>query len=107
MKIIIQCAFAARVLVLLSIVFAAAASQAEQRLPQVVQQPAVITADNVNLQYTGRIDFSNKQAPSLSWPGSSVTAIFTGTSAAIVLDDQYGKNYFNVFIDQDWHNPKI
>lgn len=107
MKIIIQCAFAVRVLMLLSIVFAAAASQAEQRLPQVVQQPAVITADNVNLQYTGRIDFSNKQAPSLSWPGSSVTAIFTGTSAAIVLDDQYGKNYFNVFIDQDWHNPKI
>lgn len=106
MKLCVQGAFAVRMLMLLLLVISVA-SRAEQQLSPVVQQSAVITADNVNLQYTGRIDFSDKQAPSLSWPGSSVTAIFTGTSAAIVLDDQYGKNYFNVFIDQDWNNPTI
>ena len=53
-----------------------------------------------NLQYSGRIDFSDKHAPSLSWPGTQVRGTFTGKKLAITLDDQWGKNYFNVFIDQ-------
>lgn len=60
-----------------------------------------------NYQYSGRIDFTQAQTPSISWPGSSVTTKFTGTSLAITLDDQYGKNYFNVFIDNDFNNPVI
>jgi hypothetical protein len=58
-----------------------------------------IAPDNARLRYTGRIDFSAPGAPVLSWPGTAIAGNFTGSSLAIELDDQYGKNYFNVFID--------
>jgi hypothetical protein len=61
-----------------------------------------VHADNPQLQYTGRIDFAAPTAPQLTWPGSSVTANFTGSSLAVVLDDQRGKNYFNAFVDDDF-----
>ena len=60
-----------------------------------------------NLQYSGRIDFSDKNAPSLSWPGTQVRGTFTGKKLAITLDDQWGKNYFNVFIDEAEQPTKI
>lgn len=70
-------------------------------------QHDLIAADHANYQYTGRIDFSDKRAPVLSWPGSSITTVFNGTTVAVVLDDQHGKNYFNAFIDEDWNNPVV
>lgn len=68
---------------------------------------SLVSADHQHYQYTGRIDFNDKLAPVLSWPGSAVTTIFTGTSVAVVLDDQLGKNYFNVFVNEDWSNPVV
>lgn len=90
--------------ILLLLVTLAPASVAKQNagLPH-----ALIAADHADYQYTGRIDFSDKRAPVLSWPGSSITTVFTGTTIAVVLDDQYGKNYFNAFIDEDWNNPVV
>ncbi len=61
----------------------------------------LIVPNDRRLQYTGRIDFSNPAAPQLSWPGTSVTANFTGSSLALRLDDQSGTNFFNVFLDND------
>jgi len=58
-------------------------------------------------QYTGRIDFKSPLAPSVSWPGSLITTRFTGSSLSVTLDDQLGKNYFNVFIDNDYQNPIV
>lgn len=66
-----------------------------------------VAPDHKYLQYTGRIDSSDPRAPVLSWPGTSVTANFTGTSLAIVLDDQHGKNFYNVFLDGDTERPII
>jgi hypothetical protein len=66
-----------------------------------------IQSDDAQLQYTGRVDFSNPAAPALSWPGSSIEGNFTGTSLAVKLDDQLGKNFFNVFIDGDLARPVI
>ena len=66
-----------------------------------------VAADHQHLQYTGRVDFRDRRAPVLSWPGTSVAATFTGTSLAIVLDDQHGKNYYNVFLDGDTERPII
>ncbi len=66
-----------------------------------------IAADNGHFQYSGRIDFSNKKAPLLSWAGSSVTTQFTGSQLSITLDDHQGDNYFNVFIDENWAEPII
>lgn len=66
-----------------------------------------ISADNQQFLYTGRIDFADKKAPSLSWTGSSIKANFTGTSLAITLDDQLGKNYFNIFVDGETQHPYV
>ncbi|WP_343729273.1 SGNH/GDSL hydrolase family protein [Duganella sp.] len=61
----------------------------------------MVGADNPQLQYTGRIDFADRARPVLSWPGTSIAANFTGSSLSITLDDQLGKNFFNVFIDDE------
>ncbi|WP_082488516.1 SGNH/GDSL hydrolase family protein [Duganella sp. Leaf61] len=66
-----------------------------------------VGADDANLQYTGRIDFADKAAPVISWPGTSIEGNFTGSSLAITLDDQHGKNWFNVFIDGKLDKPVI
>ncbi len=66
-----------------------------------------IAPDNSRLQYTGRIDFAKPAAPEVSWAGTSVTANFTGSSLAFILDDHGGKNFFNVFIDEDYAHPFI
>lgn len=73
----------------------------------VAEPVQLIAADNTNYLYTGRIDFADKKAPQLSWPGSSIKANFTGTSLAIKLDDQLGKNYFNVFVDGEVQHPYV
>lgn len=67
----------------------------------------LIKADHEYFQYTGRIDFSAADAPVFSWPGTMIQTGFTGTSVALVMDDYYGMNYFNVFIDDDWENPIV
>ena len=66
-----------------------------------------VGADDARLQYTGRIDFADKAAPVISWPGTSIEGNFTGSSLAVTLDDQYGKNWFNVFIDGKLDKPVI
>jgi hypothetical protein len=71
------------------------------------QAGTLIAPDHKNLQYTGRIDFSKPAAPSMSWPGTAIAGNFTGTSLAVTLDDQHGRNYFNVFIDGIESAPTI
>lgn len=66
-----------------------------------------IAPDNAQLQYTGRIDFADRARPMLSWPGTSIAGNFSGGSLAVKLDDQQGKNFFNVFIDGDYTRPVV
>lgn len=74
---------------------------------QAIFANTIISAADAKIQYTGRIDFSQPTAPKISWPGSSIAANFTGSYLAVTLDDQWGKNYFNVFIDDDFAHPTI
>ena len=67
----------------------------------------VISADNENYLYSGRIDFSQPKNPEISWPGTSIKANFTGSYLALVLEDDLGKNYFNVIIDNDDSAPYV
>lgn len=66
-----------------------------------------IGPDDTRLQYTGRIDFSKPAAPVISWPNTSIAGRFSGTSLALRLDDQHGKNYFNLFLDGDLASPLV
>ena len=66
-----------------------------------------IAPDDKHLQTTGRIDDRDPARPVLSWPGTQIAGTFTGTSLAIVLDDERGQNFYNVFLDGDTKRPII
>ena len=56
-----------------------------------------INADDPNIQYVGRFDFSNPQQVSFDWPGVYIHAKFEGTSCSIRLNDH--KNEYAVIVD--------
>lgn len=66
-----------------------------------------ITADNPNFQYTGRIDFTDLTQPKIFWAGTYIKIKFEGSIVFIQLDDQSGQSYYNVFVDNDYSNPKL
>ncbi len=63
-----------------------------------------VQADDPAIQYIGRIDFTNPKAPTFSFPGISIKAMFSGTKISAVIKD-FGMggatttNYYNVLID--------
>ena len=67
----------------------------------------IIYAQNENIIFHGRVDFSNLQAPKIFWPGSGFTLWFKGTSIEVVLDDLDGSNYYNAIIDDDIPNRTV
>lgn len=67
----------------------------------------LFTADNKNFQYTGRVDFSQKHKPMISWPGTSIKTKFTGSYLAITLEDEKGENYFSVIVDDEIYHPYV
>lgn len=53
---------------------------------------------DAHIRYTGRVLFDDPNGPVLYWPGISIAANFEGTSVKVKMND-FGDNYFNVFID--------
>ena len=70
---------------------------------QSTNQLSFFEADNTNIQYIGRIDFTNEKLPRFWSPGVYITACFEGTACNIVLNDevQYGvmHNYIELVVD--------
>ncbi|MCP4520911.1 MAG: SGNH/GDSL hydrolase family protein [Cytophagales bacterium] len=70
----------------------------------VFAQNNLIPADNENISYMGRIDFTNEKYPSYSYPGITISTRFQGTSIQAVIKD-FGlggtttTNYYNVIVD--------
>lgn len=58
-------------------------------------------ADDDNIEYIGRFDFSNPKSVSFDWSGVQISTRFEGTSCSIKLKD--GANDYNVFIDGRLH----
>jgi hypothetical protein len=60
-------------------------------------------ADDPNILYTGRIDFTDPKKPWFSAPGVYIQARFRGTSAAVMLQDEFiwgtNRNYYDAVID--------
>lgn len=56
-----------------------------------------IDADNPNIQYIGRIDYSNMKAPKFGFTGAQIYANFTGTSISMVMKPNSG--YYMVELD--------
>jgi hypothetical protein len=58
-----------------------------------------IPAHHAAIEYTGRIDFSNVDVPTFSYSGVSIRTCFTGTSIAMIMNDNVGQNYYNLILD--------
>lgn len=56
-----------------------------------------IPADNAQIQYFGRWDFSDSLNPKHSWPGIYIVAVFDGDSIGVRMQDTV--NYYDVYID--------
>lgn len=60
-------------------------------------------ADNPNIQYTGRIEFSNPKLPRFWAPGVYITAKFKGPDCAFIINDEVlwdnSHNYIEVVVD--------
>lgn len=63
----------------------------------VVAQTKFVGAENSNIRYEGRVNLANKFAPMMAFPGTRVTACFTGTSIAVQMKPNSG--YFMVGVD--------
>lgn len=61
----------------------------------------LVLPDNQNLQYSGRIDFSNAEVPVLIYPSSYIAFNFTGATCKIIVENKqmYWTNYLGCIID--------
>src|ERR1035437_548169 len=64
-------------------------------------------ADNPNIQYTGRFDYSRPESPRIWSPGGYFKVRFAGSSCEIIINDEelYGKNHNYLEIVIDHHQP--
>lgn len=51
------------------------------------------------IRYVGRIDFSDSERPSFVFPGTSISARFTGSGIDVILSGSGDRDFFNVIID--------
>ena len=68
-----------------------------------------ISPDDSRLQYSGRIDFSNPQAPVLIWPSSYVRLRFQGADVAVELENRraYWKNDIGYVLDGEVYQVRL
>ena len=86
-----------RIFLLFNVIFGAAVFVSSYLSGAFAQSSVLVSANDPRIQYSGRFDFSNPQAPRFDWPAVSITAVFQGTSIGILLTD--GNNDYNAFID--------
>ncbi len=68
-------------------------------VPQIISaQNKSIPFNNPNIEYEGRIAFSDSTA-SLNWSGSSISLNFKGAEISAILKDADTANYYNVILD--------
>lgn len=68
-------------------------------VPEIISaQKKYITFNNPNIQYEGRVAFSDSIA-CLNWSGSSITMNFKGSEISAILKDADTSNYYNVILD--------
>ncbi len=67
-------------------------------------QNVVIQPNDLHIRYMGRMEPPTQKKAIISWTASNVTFRFTGGSVKAVLDDEFGKNYYNVILDDSIAN---
>ena len=58
-----------------------------------------VNFSNPELNYSGRVNFDNKEGAEFYWTGSSIKMNFEGEKVSAILKDESGDNYYNVIVD--------
>lgn len=58
-----------------------------------------VLATNPDIEYSGRIDFGEPEAPCFSYSGVSIRACIDATEANAIIDDEIGGNRFALIVD--------
>jgi hypothetical protein len=58
-----------------------------------------VSSSNPEIEFSGRIDFTEDKAAEMYWSGSSIKMNFEGESIQALLKDESGDNYYNIIID--------
>jgi hypothetical protein len=58
-----------------------------------------MAADNPNIAYIGRFDFSDVKRPVFMYSGCAIRTVFKGTSVELVMKDDSLRNRFTIIID--------
>ena len=58
-----------------------------------------VNFSNLELNYSGRVNFDNKEGAEFYWTGSSIKMNFEGEKVSAILKDESGDNYYNVIVD--------
>lgn len=75
-----------------------------QTICQAQSNKQLITANQNGFYYQGRVNFANVQVPEFYWPGTSVEFVFKGSKQlTLLLEDEKGKNYFNIILNNQHH----
>lgn len=64
-------------------------------------QDLIVSYNNPNIKYRGRIDTTSNDVAELYWSGTSISLNFEGESISAMFDEERGDNYYNVIIDKD------
>jgi len=74
----------------------------------ILQAQNLISFNQKNIAYMGRIELIENKCAKIYWPGTSVTINFEGTDAKAILKNGNGTTYFYAIIDGDSeHAQKI
>jgi Carbohydrate esterase 2 N-terminal/GDSL-like Lipase/Acylhydrolase family len=63
------------------------------------QSAQFVDYKNEQIEYMGRMTFTDTSGAEMYWSGSSIKLNFTGTMVKALLKDEKGDNYFNIIID--------
>jgi hypothetical protein len=69
----------------------------------------IIEADNCNYEFNGRIDFENRKAPTIIYPGSLIKTKFQGKTLKIAIKNNHAcyENAIGYIIDGNIHGKAI
>lgn len=72
----------------------------------VAQAQTIISFNQKNIAYMGRIETVENQCVRIFWPGTSATLNFEGTEAKAILKNEDGTTYFYAIVDGDSEHAK-
>ena len=65
------------------------------------KQDLIVSYNNPNIEYWGRIDTTTNAAAELYWSGTSIRLNFEGEAISAMFSEEQGDNYYNIIIDRD------